>query len=168
MRPSSPAIMRGAFILAALALLLLPLVMSSFAQDGGPAPTSVFDTSHGPTVTPVVTGTAPPSLSGVNGYAERAPVAIRSGPGLNYRRVGFLPRGGSIDIIGYNGYSLNRVCSANFAADLDMWVAVSHNGGTGWIARCTLRITNEWTLARMLLNAPPPGAPLPTGFPGPR
>lgn len=167
MRLISPTLRRSAFILMALALLMLLLAMGSFAQDGSPAPTSIFDTSNGPTVTPVVTGTAPPSLSGVNGYAERAPVAIRSGPGLNYPRVGFLPRGSSIDIIGYNGYSLNRGCSANFAADLDMWVAVSTSGGIGWMARCALRVTNEWTLGRMLLNAPPPGAPLPTGFPRP-
>lgn len=168
MRPSSPTLMRGALILMALAALMLLLAAGSLAQDAGPTPTSIFDVGRGPTVTPIVTSTAPPSLSGVNGYAERAPVAIRSGPGLNYLRVGFLPRGASIDIIGYNGYSLSRPCTQYFSSDLDMWVAVSYRGGTGWMARCTLRITNEASMARMLLNAPPPGAPLPTGFPTPR
>lgn len=165
MRNPSHTLVRGA--LAGLALIMLALLVTagSFAQDAGPTPTSIFDTSRGATVTPVVTSTAPASLSGINGYAERAAVSIRSGPGINYPRAGFLPKGQSIDIIGYNGYSLSRPCSPYFQNDLDMWVAVTHRGGTGWMARCALRITNEGTLARMLLNAPPPGAPLPTGFP---
>jgi hypothetical protein len=168
MRNSSQPLVRG--VLAALALTVLVLLASavSFAQDAAPTPTSIFDNGTGPTVTPVVTSTAPPSLTGVNGYAERAPVSIRSGPGLNFPRVGFLRQGQSINIIGYNGYALNRLCSAYFQSDLDMWVAVSFRGGTAWMARCALTITNEGALARMLLNAPPPGAPLPTGFPTPR
>jgi hypothetical protein len=156
--------------LIALALMAVALLVStvSLAQDGSPTPTSIFDTSRGGTVTPVITSTAPPSLSGVNGYAERAPVSIRSGPGLNFPRVGFLPQGQSVNIVGYNGYALSRPCSASFQSDLDMWVAVSFRGGTAWMARCALRITNEGAMARMILNAPPPGAPLPTGFPAPR
>jgi hypothetical protein len=167
MRTTSSTLWRSGLILALLAAALLLLAMSGAAQDAGPTPTSIFDNSRGPTVTPVVTGTAPPSLSGVNGYAERAPVAIRSGPGMQFPRIGFLPRGRSIDIIGYNGYALDRPCGPDFLADLDMWVAVSSGGRIGWMARCALRITNEWTLSRMLLNAPPPGAPAPTGFPRP-
>ncbi len=167
MRTSSPTLMRGALIMVALAVLMLLLAMGSLAQDAGPTPTSIFDVGRGPTVTPVVTSTAPASLSGVNGYAERAPVSIRSGPDISYPRVGFLPRGASINIIGYNGYSLSRPCTQYFSSDLDMWVAVNYQGGTAWMARCALRITNEPTMARMLLNAPPPGAPLPTGFPAP-
>ena len=159
---------RAALVGVALAILVLMMAAGSFAQDGAPTPTSIFDNSRGPTVTPVVTSTAPASLTGVNGYAERAPVSIRSGPGISYARVGFLPMGQSIDIIGYNGYSLSRPCSAFFQNDLDMWVAVSYRGGTAWMARCALRITNEASMARMLLNAPPAGAPLPTGFAAPK
>lgn len=161
MRIPSHTLVRGALAGLALTMLVLLVTAGSFAQDAGPTPTSIFDTSRGATVTPVVTSTAPASLSGVNGYAERAPVSIRSGPGINYPRVGFLPMGQSIDIIGYNGYSLSRPCTRYFQNDLDMWVAVSYRGGTGWMARCALRITNEGTLARMLLNVPPPGAALP-------
>ena len=156
--------------LIGLALISVVLLIStvSVAQDAAPTPTSIFDTSRGATVTPVVTSTAPASLTGVNGYAERAPVSIRSGPGLNFPRVGFLRQGQSVNIVGYNGYALSRPCTANFQGDLDMWVAVPYGGGTAWMARCALRITNEGALARMILNAPPPGAPLPTGFPAPR
>ncbi|MFN8377879.1 MAG: SH3 domain-containing protein [Anaerolineae bacterium] len=168
MQSTSHTLVRGTLVGLALVMLALLVTAGSFAQDAGPTPTSIFDNSRGPTVTPVVTSTAPASLSGVNGYAERSAVSVRSGPGINYPRIGFLPMGQSIDIIGYNGYSLSRPCSQYFQNDLDMWVAVNYRGGTGWMARCALRITNEGTLARMLLNAPPPGAPLPTGFPTPR
>jgi hypothetical protein len=165
---TSQSLARAALVGLALALLGLWMAAGSLAQDSAPTPTSIFDTSRGPTVTPVVTSTAPPSLTGVNGYAERAPVSIRSGPGTQYPRVGFLPLGQSVNIIGYNGYSLSRPCSAFFQNDLDMWVAVSYRGGTAWMARCALHITNEASMARMILNAPPPGAPLPTGYPAPK
>ena len=168
MRNTPHTLVRGALAGLALVVLVLLVTAGSFAQDAGPTPTSIFDNSRGATVTPVMTSTAPASLSGVNGYAERAAVSIRSGPAISYPRVGFLRQGQSINIIGYNGYSLNRPCTQNFQGDLDMWVAVTYAGGTGWMARCALRITNEGTLARMLLNAPPPGAPLPTGFPASR
>lgn len=168
MGSSSHTLVRGGLLALALTVAALFASAAGFAQEGGPTPTSVFDFSNGPTVTPVVTSTAPASLTGVNGYAERAAVSIRSGPGLSYPRVGFVRQGASIDIIGYNGYSLSRPCTAFFGNDLDMWVAVSYRGGVGWMARCALRITNEASMARMLLNAPPPGAPLPTGYPAPR
>lgn len=111
------------------------------------------------------TPTAPPSLTGVNGYAS-ANTAIRSGPGLEYPRVGFLAAGRSIDIVGYNGYNLDRACSPVFANDLDMWVLVASPGGVarGWMARCTLRITGEFNMRLMLNNQPPPGSRPPRDF----
>lgn len=133
---------------------------------GTPAPTrDPFSLNLPPTRTFFgATPTAPPSLTGVNGYAS-ANIAIRSGPGLEYPRVGFLAAGRLIDIVGYNGYNLDRSCSPVFAADLDMWVLVAMPGGEarGWMARCTLRITGEFNMRQMLINQPPPGSRPPRG-----
>jgi len=152
----------AAGLLLAVGLISAPLSGGLLAQ---PAPT--VDPFAFVTPVPVVFGTptAPPALSGVAGYAERGAVAIRSGPGLEYRRIGGLAGGRSIDIIGYNGYNLNRRCGPNFAADLDMWVLVRFRGGLGWMARCALTIRGEQNMAQFLNNAPPPGSRPPTGYP---
>lgn len=144
----------------------LTLIAAAQAETLEPTqrPTSEFDFNIQPTRPPFGTETPPPSLTGVNGRAVNGPVAVRSGPGLNFPRIGAVPLNGRVDIIGYNGYNLDRPCSANFAADLDMWVMVLYRGQPGWMARCALQITGEFNLSRMIVNAPPPGAPLPTGF----
>jgi hypothetical protein len=157
-------------VIMLLMLAALWLFSTAFAQEtptpGALTPTSPFSFNIGASITPNVTGTPPQtSLTGVNGQAERGDVVIRSGPGTAYAPIGGLLNERWIDVIGYNGYDLNRPCSANFQADLDMWVMVSWRGRTGWIARCALTLYGEWNLARMLNNAPPAGAPLPTGYP---
>lgn len=155
----------GLMIAALIALALPTLGQESTPDPFAPVATrDPFSFAPQPTIG-FGTPTAPPALSGVAGYAERGPVAIRSGPGLEYPRIGGLPAGRSIDIIGYNGYDLNRPCSANFQADLDMWVLVSYRGGTGWMARCALTIRGEFNMSQFLINAPPPGARPPTGYP---
>lgn len=162
---------RGALMrLSVLAVLLLLAMLGMFsmavsAQDSPtPQPTSPFDLNLPPTIAPLATGTAPPSLTGVNGYAVNGPVSIRSGPGLGYPIIGVLGIGRSIDIIGYNGYDLNRPCTVNFAGDLDMWVLVTYRGGEAWMARCALRITGARNMPFLLRNDPPAGAPVPTGY----
>jgi uncharacterized protein YraI len=159
----------GLVISAVFGIVLAVLGLSArpgSAQGPTPAPTAdpfslnvqpTIDFGGGPTAT------APPSLTGVNGYAS-VNTAIRSGPGLEYRRIGFLPGGASIDIVGYNGYALDRPCSPDFTADLDMWVQVAYRDTTGWMARCTLRITGEFNLRVMLNNAPPAGSRPPRGY----
>jgi hypothetical protein len=152
---------RAITLIVALLLLMIALfgLQITLAQQtptpGMPTPTSPFDLNAVPTVGVIQTATAPPSLSGVNGVAERG------GPAITYTRIGGFRQGSLIDIVGYNGYNLSRPCSANFAADLDMWVAVQYRGTVGWVARCALTITGEFNLSRMLLNAPPDGAPTP-------
>lgn len=160
----------GITLAAVVAIMLLAAGLIA-AQDttptvAPPTATSPFDFNLPPTLTPLPTGTGIPiSLTGVNGYAERDAVVIRNGPGLGFRRISTLPLGQSVDIIGYNGYRLDRPCTANFTADLDMWVLVRFGERTGWIARCTLRITGEFNLVRMLINQVPAG--LPTLSPSP-
>jgi hypothetical protein len=159
------------FVPGAMALGILLLMFSMAVAQDSPAPlptaTSPFDLNAPPTIAPLTTATAPPSLTGVNGYAVKGPVSIRSGPGLGYPIIGVLGIGRSIDIIGYNGYDLNRPCTANFAGDLDMWVLVTWRGGEAWMARCALRITGARNMPFLLRSDPPPGAPLPTGYPTP-
>jgi uncharacterized protein YraI len=167
--------MRLRFLKLSPVLILLfafALMTATSAQDATPAgtivptvqPTSQFDFNLAPT--PVFgTATPLPSLSGVGGRAVNGAVAIRSGPGLEYQRIGALARGRSIDIIGYNGYDLNRTCSPNFQADLDMWVMVRFRERIGWMARCALEIRGEQNMAYMINNVPPQGAMPPTGYP---
>lgn len=160
--------MRLRFLIGLVLILLMAFAFftATIAQDATPTvqPTSQFDFNLAPT--PVFgTATPLPSLTGVGGRAVNAAVAIRSGPGLEYPRIGALARGRSIDIIGYNGYDLNRPCSPNFEADLDMWVMVRWRERTGWMARCALEIRGEQNLAFMINNAPPQGAMPPTGYP---
>lgn len=164
--------MRKVFVLCVLAVVLsmlataLPAV-SHLAAQPAPTPFLTVDPFVFVTQAPVVFGTptAPPALTGVAGYAERGAVTIRSGPGLEYGRIGGLAAGRSIDIIGYNGYNLDRGCSPDFAADLDMWVMVRFRGGTGWMARCALTIRGEFNMRQFLMSAPPPGSRPPTGYP---
>jgi hypothetical protein len=154
-------------------LFVFALITATSAQDATPEgtieptqrPTSEFDFNLAPTLPPSGTATPLPSLTGVGGRAVNGAVAIRSGPGLEYPRIGALARGRSIDIIGYNGYDLNRGCSPNFEADLDMWVMVRFRERTGWMARCALEIRGEQNMAYMINNAPPQGAVPPTGYP---
>jgi hypothetical protein len=151
-------------------LFVFTLFTSTLAQDGvatpTPRPTSEFDFNLPPTPNIYGSPTPLPSLSGVGGTAVNGAVSIRSGPGLEYPRIGALAAGRSIDIIGYNGYDLSRSCSPDFEADLDMWVMVRFRGDrTGWMARCALQIRGEQNMAYMINNAPPSGASAPTGYP---
>lgn len=134
-------------MIAALVTLLALFVIAptTIAQDVQPTATLTFGDTFGlPTPTPGATP-IPISLTGVNGRADRAPVAIRSGPGLEFPRIGRLAQGRSIDIIGWNGWEAGRECTVNFEDDLDMWVQVPFAGRIGWIARCTLTITGRLT-----------------------
>lgn len=145
---------------ALLALMLLTLLIPmSLAQDVSPTPTDFFaavELTQRPTGQPYVgvpqyplailpDGTALPSLTGVGGKAENGPVAIRSGPGLEYPRIGRLPQGNWINIVGWTGWDANRGCTTNFLGDLDMWVQVQTQltEQRGWIARCVLTIVGN-------------------------
>jgi hypothetical protein len=141
-------------LLCFFALLLgLALTTTVAAQDvtPPPAPTSEFDFNvqeARPTIPRPVETINPqmlPSLTGVNGQAVNAAVIIRSGPGLDYARVGALAQGGWIDIVGWNGWPEDRVCSAQFRRDLDMWVQVQRGEQRGWVARCVLDIRGDVT-----------------------
>jgi hypothetical protein len=109
----------------------------------------------------------PVALSGVWGIAGSQNIAIRSGPGTAFPRVGFLRAGRSIDITGTNGFDAARPCSAYFENDLDMWVEVRFSERVGWMARCTLTIRGD--LSKLPIEAPPPSnfaPPIPTPFAG--
>lgn len=139
---TSHVILIAALVTLAALLVFAPLTV---AQDVQPTATPLFGDTFGlPTPTPLETP-IPISLTGVNGRADRGPVAIRSGPGLSFPRVGRVSSGRSIDIIGWNGWERGRGCTPDFENDLDMWVQVQFGTGTGWVARCVLTITGRLT-----------------------
>ena len=110
-----------------------------------PTQTPLFGDTFGlATPTPMETP-IPISLTGVGGRADRGPVAIRSGPGLEYPRIGRLGTGRLIDIVGWNGWERGRDCTPDFQNDLDMWVQVQVGETRGWVARCVLTITGRLT-----------------------
>ena len=137
--------------LAACALLALVLLIPIAAQDGGdltpaaPTATPMFGDRFQLTPTPFPAPGIPISLTGVNATAANATVAIRGGAGLDYRRIGRLTQGRSIDVIGWNGWEEGRACSPDFESDLDMWVQVQFGERRGWIARCVLSFTGRLT-----------------------
>jgi hypothetical protein len=136
-----------AFVLASLVTLIALLMGAPLtsAQNAPPTATPLFGDTFGlptPTFGPTP---IPISLTGVNGRAERAPVAIRSGPGVQFPRIGRVSQGRSIDIIGWNGWQAGRECGVTLEDDLDMWVQVQFGARAGWIARCVLTITGRLT-----------------------
>jgi hypothetical protein len=145
-RSHQPNALPAVVIALALMLMLLLLAMMTTvvtAQDTPTQePTSEFDLNglQIPTSNATFNPQDLPSLTGVNGHAVNASVAIRSGPGLGYPRISFLRKDGWIDIVGWNGWKEGRECSATFNDDLDMWVQVQVGERRGWIARCVLDI----------------------------
>lgn len=134
-----------AAILAALVLFALALTATAAAQDvtETPQPTSEFSFNIEPTFQAVVPTIDPqmfPSLTGVGARPLSTNVSIRSGPGLEYKRISFLAVDHWIDVVGWNGWERGRECSAQFERDLDMWVQVTVGDGYGWSARCVLDI----------------------------
>ena len=148
-RNAQPAALAAMLLICGL--LALALATAATAQDATatPQPTSEFDIDFGQFVQQEPTATFNPqllpSLTGVNGRATNSAVAVRSGPGLENRRIGALKQGAWIDITAWNGWEAGRTCSPAFENDLDMWVEVRLNDRTGWIARCVLEIYGEVT-----------------------
>ncbi len=137
-------------IVAILLLLILSTMTATVTAQDTPTqePTSAFDFSLPPTYAGPTATTDPNnlvSLSGVGGQAVSANVAIRSGPGLDYPRISYLPKSGWIDIVGWNGWDTKRTCAADFQSTLDMWVQVQFGERRGWIARCVLDIRGQLT-----------------------
>lgn len=160
MKRQTPLILLCVLFAMAMLTLLVPMTV---AQDT-PAPTNTdFFAAVQLTSTPAATpgqaylgapqyplavladGTTIPSLTGVGGKAERAPVAVRSGPGLEYPRIARVPQNGWIHITGWSGWDLDRTCVGEFAATLDMWVEVQTHltEQRGWVARCVLTIVGD-------------------------
>lgn len=148
-RNTQPAALAAALLICGLLALGLATAVTAQDATATPLPTSEFDVDFGQFVQSGPTATFNPqllpSLTGVNGRATNSAVAVRSGPGLENRRIGALKQGAWIDITGWNGWEDGRICSPNFENDLDMWVEVRLNDRTGWIARCVLEIYGEVT-----------------------
>src|SRR5687768_11022981 len=113
-RNSKPAAFIAAFIVLILFALALTATVTAQDTTETPQPTSEFDFNieatfqAGPTAT--FNPQLLPSLTGVNGRSTISAVAIRSGPGLENRRIGALKQGAWIDITGWNGWEEGRTC----------------------------------------------------------
>jgi hypothetical protein len=148
--------------IAALALVLLSGAALTVTAQTDPTVAPATADLGLPTETGI-----PIALSGIWGVAGEQPIAIRSGPGLNFPRIGVLRPGRSIDITGTNGFDTDRACDEPFQNTLDMWVEVRFGERVGWMARCTMTIRGD-DLAKLPVEAPPPTSftPVPTAFPG--
>jgi hypothetical protein len=155
-------------MMTSILLLVIKMALTSSALAQNEQPTVVPTVQlQGPSAPGLLgTPTFLPSLSGVGGTAGDIGVSIRSGPGLDYRVIGVLRPGRSIDITGTNGFDAARTCSPNFEADLDMWVEVRFRETVGWMARCALEIRGD--LSKLPTEAPPPPTftPTPFSYPG--
>jgi hypothetical protein len=150
----------------ALVVITMCLQLGALAQDAQPTVVPTVQL-QGPSA-PGLRGTPTylPSLSGVGGTAGDTGVSIRSGPGLDYRVIGVLRPGRSIDITGTNGFDAARTCSPNFEADLDMWVEVRFRETVGWMARCALDIRGDLSKLPAEATPPPTFTPTPFSYPG--
>lgn len=122
-----------------LTLLISALLLVSTVSAQGLAPAE-------PPV-PAIPG-LPATLSGVSATPLSRNVNIRSGPGTAYPILRRLVVGDSLDIVGTNGFDIERSCAGDFAATLDMWVQVQFAEERGWIARCTVEVTGD--MSRLL------------------
>lgn len=114
-------------------LLLVMLAASGIAAQGlAPAEPPV----------PPIPG-LPSTLSGVGATPLSRNVNIRVEPSADAAIMGRLLVGHSLDVVGTNGYNLERTCAGPFEATLDMWVQVQVQEERGWIARCTVHITGD-------------------------
>ncbi len=116
------------------AILLCALLLASAvsAQDLPPAEPPV----------PAIPG-LPASLSGVGATPISRNVNIRSGPGVDYTVLRRLVVGDSLDVVGTNGFDIERSCVGDFDATLDMWLQVQFAEQRGWIAYCTVTVTGD-------------------------
>lgn len=145
----------GLILILSLSMGLLATAQSTAVP---PLPTSSFLVTLAP-VDPrlTISGTATPipSLSGVSVSPLIRDVSIRQGPGLEYDRIGVLRYTTSLDVTGYNGYDLGRTCDGEFEKTLDMWIEVRFAERYGWVARCTVRITGDFNIQRMIIRTEP-------------
>lgn len=131
-----------------IAFLIALLTVPALAQGVLPTPL--------PTAAPsATTGDSLPrgTLSGVGATPIRMNANIRSGPGLAYRTIGRLEMGKTLDVVGHNGYDMDRSCAEPFMTTLDMWIQVLYRGRRGWIARCTVVVSGD---VSRLLEQPAP------------
>ena len=57
-------------------------------------------------------------------YASGGDTNVRSGPGLDYKQLGTLKQGCTLDYLGTTTYDARGVA----------WYSVDYNGGTGWVS----------------------------------
>lgn len=115
------------------------------AREAQPAPGGGEPTAAPAAPTPENTG---PSVT-----PSGSPVNLRTGPGLNYDRVGVLQVGQSLEIVGRNANS--------------SWWQVATSNGLRWIAASVTTATNVDSSIPVVAAPPPPTSRPPTNTPPP-
>lgn len=106
-----------------------------------------------PPTTAAPTDPPPPQDTRPRVTADSGTVNLRSGPGTNYDKVGALPQGQSLDIVGRNEDS--------------SWWQVSTVNGLAWIAASVTAAENTDASIPVVSAPPPPATPTPAAPPTP-
>jgi hypothetical protein len=82
-----------------------------------------------PPVIPIPTATPVPPPPKPVAVASQSGVNLRSGPAINHPRIGRLPLGGSLEIVGRNG-------------DSSWWLVATPGGGVAWLSDMAVAAAN--------------------------
>ncbi len=104
-----------------------------------------------PSVEPTATPSPTPVDTRPQVTASDSTVNLRAGPGTNYDRVGALPQGASLEIVGRNADS--------------SWWQVSTVNGLAWIAASVTTAKNTAASIPVVQAPPPPVTPTPSSPP---
>lgn len=130
----------------ATALLVFTLGFAAIALAQEETPEATETATPRPDFTIEPESTLDPSRVFVTPLQDDAVVNIRRGPGLQYGVRGVLRPNRYLEAIGYNGFDLDRNCSATLRNDLDMWIQVRFNEGEAWVARCVVTVEGDLSL----------------------
>ena len=134
-----------------------PTVPATLAPSPTSVPTLLPTASPPPTATPEPTAVPPtetPAIANIVAGADG--VNVRTGPGTNYTRVGYLDPGAQARVIGRSG---------------DWW-QIDYDGGPGWVFGDIVTASNADNVAEVQpppspTPLPPTDTPLPTDTPAP-
>jgi len=113
-----------------------------------PTPTITPTPSATPTLTDTPSPTATPTPDAASFTVDHKAVNVRTGPGINYGRIGAIERGETFDPSGRNSVLKNY------------WLEFDYNGQKGWTSSRYMIVVRE-DLIPVVEPPPPPPPPLP-------
>lgn len=120
---SNTPIIAGWLILIVISISLLPSKLKQFESSSGQRNSSDYKNSFSTN-----TSSSSQSPSYRTGYVfDKDGIRFRSGPGVNYSKVGFLPQGTRLKVLDTNGpedFQNN---------ESGRWYKIQYNGQEGWV-----------------------------------